>query len=128
MQHVFCCPDHESEVNNSQPEEQSLCNVPQQIDNEPNDNLQVQSPVNKSDYRLEQVHTPGEPQHSFPWKYHSTPKESGTSCSTKKLCYGGNTNATKHQCAHSRSLCVEHIALSHFADVTDQSSVAETRL
>ena len=105
LQHVSRSPDYKSEVNNSQPEEQSLCNVSQHIDNDPNDNQQVQSPVNKSDYWLEQLHTsPDEPQHSFPWKYHSTPKKSGTSCSKEKLCYGGNTDAAKHRCAYGRSL------------------------
>jgi hypothetical protein len=97
LQHVPHSPDHKNEVNNSQQDEQSLCNVSQLIDNDPNDNQQVQSPVNKSDYGLEQVHTsPDEAEHSFPWKYHSTPKKSGKSCSKKKLCHGGNTDATKH--------------------------------
>jgi len=126
LQHVSRSPDYKSEVNNSQPEEQSLCNVSQHIDNDHNDNQQVQSPV-KSDYCLEQVHTsPDEHQHSFPWRYHSTPKKSGTSYSKKKLCYGGNTDSAKHHCAYGRSLCLEHTDLSYIADVTDQLSVGET--
>jgi len=128
LQHVSRSPDCKSEVNNSQPDEHSLCIVSQRIDNDPNDNQQVQSPVNKSDYWLEQVHTsPDEPQHSFPRKYHSTPKKSGTSCSKKKLCCCGNTDATKHHCAYGRNLCLEHTDLSYIADVTDQLSVGETR-
>ena len=82
LQRVSCSPDRKSELNNSQPDKKSLCNVSQHIDNDPNDNQQVHSPVNKSDYWLEQIHTsPDKPQHSFPWKYHSTPKKSGTFCS-----------------------------------------------
>ena len=127
LQHVCHSPDCKSDVNSSQLDEQSLCNVSQHIDNDPNDNQQVQSPVNKSDYWLEKVHTSAdEPQHSFLWRYHSTPKESGTPYSKKKLCYGGNTNATKHHCAYGRSLCLQHTDLSYIADVTDQLSVGET--
>jgi hypothetical protein len=123
LQHVSCSADC-----NSQPDEQSLCNVSQHIDNDPNDNQQVQFPVNKSDYWLEQVHTsPDEHQHSFPRKYHSTPKKSGISCSKKKLCYGGNTDATKHHSAYGRNLCLKHTDLSYIADVTDQLSVGGTQ-
>ena len=126
MQYILGGPDRKSEVNNSQPEEQSLCNVSQQIHNNSNDSQQFQSPINQSDYRMGQVHTSDEPQHSFPWQYHSTPKKSGTFYSKKKLCYGGNTDATKHHCAYGRSLCPEHTDLSYIAHVTDQPSVGET--
>jgi hypothetical protein len=120
LQHVSHSPEHKSEVNNSQPDEQSLWNVSQHIDNDPSNNQQVQSPINKSDYWLEQVHaSPDEDEHSFPQNYDSTPKKSGTS-----YC-GGNTNATKQHCAYGRSLCLEHTDLSYIADVTDQLSVGE---
>jgi len=119
LQHVSR-PECKSEGNNSQPDEQSLWNVSQHIDNDPNDNQQVQSAINKSDYWLEQVHTsPDEAEHSFPQKYDSTSKKSGTSY------YGGNTDAPKHHCAYGRSLCLEHTDLSYIADVTDQLSVGE---
>jgi hypothetical protein len=52
---------------------------------DPNDNQQVQSPVDQPEYGLEQVHaSPDEHQQSFPHKFHRTPKSSGTSCSKKQ--------------------------------------------
>jgi hypothetical protein len=114
LQHVSRSPERKSEVNNNQPDEQSLWNVSQHIDNGPNDNQQVQSSINKSDYWLEQGHTsPDEAEHSFPRKYDSTPKKSGTSY------YAGNTDAP---------LCLWQepmFDLSYIADVTDQLSVGE---
>jgi hypothetical protein len=124
LQHVSHSPDYKSEVNNSQPDEQSLCNISQHIDNDPNDNQQVQSRVNKSDYWLEQVHTsPDEPRHSFPWKYHSTPKKSGTSCS-KRSCV---MMEILMQLSTTVLMAGAYVTdLSYIADVTDQLSVGET--
>jgi hypothetical protein len=83
------------------------------------------SGVNNSQQEEQSLHA-DEPQHSFSWKYHSTPIKSGTSRSKTKLFNGGNTEAAEHHSANSRSLCLEHTDLSYIADITDQLSAGET--
>jgi len=55
LQHVSCSPHRNSEVNNSQPDKESLYNVPQHIDSDPDEKQQVRSPVTQSDYGLQHV-------------------------------------------------------------------------